>query len=151
MASIIPDYEYDIFISYRQKDNKGEKFKRDLQNNSSGLLYKSIAVLPFENMSKDSTQQYFSDGLTDGILNSLEHLKDLKVYARTKEFQASLEMEPKYALTHVWFADKTFDWLDKAYDERSNFLVWLQRDPRWGSIRSDKRYTELVRKVGLPT
>jgi len=26
MASIIPDYEYDIFISYRQKDNKGDKW-----------------------------------------------------------------------------------------------------------------------------
>jgi TolB-like protein/Tfp pilus assembly protein PilF len=63
------------------------KFKRDLQNNSSGLQNKSIAVLPFENMSRDSTQQYFSDGLTDGILNSLDHLTGLKVYARTSSFK----------------------------------------------------------------
>jgi hypothetical protein len=40
--------------------------------------------------------------------------------------------------------------LAKSYEEHSNFLVWLKVDPRWASIRSDKRYTELIRKVGLP-
>ena len=47
----------------------------------------SIAVLPFLNISKDSSQDYFSDGLTDGIQNSLAHLKGLKVCARTSSFQ----------------------------------------------------------------
>src|SRR5688572_28808776 len=47
----------------------------------------SIAVLPFVNMSNDTAQQYFSDGLTDGILNSLAHVKGLKVCARSSSFQ----------------------------------------------------------------
>jgi TolB-like protein len=47
---------------------------------------KSIAVLPFVNMTNDPDQQYFSDGLTEGILNSLAHRKDLKVPARTSSF-----------------------------------------------------------------
>ena len=47
----------------------------------------SIAVLPFVNMSNDSGQVYFSDGLTEGILNSLAHLKGLKVCARSSSFQ----------------------------------------------------------------
>ena len=46
--------------------------------------------------------------------------------------------------------DKAFHSLDKSYEERSNFLVWLKVDPRWAPIRSDKRYAELVRRVGLP-
>ena len=46
--------------------------------------------------------------------------------------------------------DKAFEWLNKAYDERSNWLVWLKADPRWAPLRTDKRYTELVNKVGLP-
>lgn len=46
--------------------------------------------------------------------------------------------------------DQTFLWLDKAFQERSNWLVWLETDPRWNSIRSDKRFAELVKKVGLP-
>ena len=48
---------------------------------------KSIAVLPFINMSNDSEQDYFSDGMAEEILNSLSHLKDLKVAGRTSSFQ----------------------------------------------------------------
>ena len=48
---------------------------------------KSIAVLPFLNMSNDPEQEYFSDGMAEEILNSLSHLKDLKVAGRTSSFQ----------------------------------------------------------------
>ena len=48
---------------------------------------KSIAVLPFVNMSNDSEQEYFSDGMAEEIINSLSHLKDLKVAGRTSSFQ----------------------------------------------------------------
>ena len=47
---------------------------------------KSIAVLPFVNMSNDTEQEYFSDGITEEILNSLAHVKDLKVAGRTSSF-----------------------------------------------------------------
>jgi TolB-like protein/Tfp pilus assembly protein PilF len=47
---------------------------------------KSIAVLPFVNMSSDEEQEYFSDGLTEEILNSLVKLKGLKVAGRTSSF-----------------------------------------------------------------
>ncbi len=48
---------------------------------------KSIAVLPFVNMSNDAEQDYFGDGIAEEILNSLVHLKDLKVAGRTSSFQ----------------------------------------------------------------
>src|SRR5688572_20832772 len=48
---------------------------------------KSIAVLPFVNMSNDPEQEYFSDGMAEEILTSLSHLKDLKVAGRTSSFQ----------------------------------------------------------------
>ncbi len=48
---------------------------------------KSIAVLPFVNMSNDPDQEYFSDGMAEEILNSLSHLKNLKVAGRTSSFQ----------------------------------------------------------------
>lgn len=44
---------------------------------------KSIAVLPFLNISNDPEQEYFSDGIAEEIINSLAHLKDLKVAGRT--------------------------------------------------------------------
>ncbi|MEO5782790.1 MAG: adenylate/guanylate cyclase domain-containing protein, partial [Ginsengibacter sp.] len=48
---------------------------------------KSVAVLPFVNMSNDPEQEYFSDGMAEEILNSLSHLKNLKVAGRTSSFQ----------------------------------------------------------------
>ncbi len=48
---------------------------------------KSIAVLPFVNMSNDPDQEYFSDGMAEEILNSLTHLKGLKVAGRISSFQ----------------------------------------------------------------
>ena len=48
---------------------------------------KSIAVLPFVNMSNDPEQEYFSDGMAEEILNSLTHLKELKVAGRLSSFQ----------------------------------------------------------------
>jgi TolB-like protein/Flp pilus assembly protein TadD len=47
---------------------------------------KSIAVLPFVNMSSDPEQEYFSDGLSEEILNLLAKVPGLKVIARTSSF-----------------------------------------------------------------
>jgi TolB-like protein len=47
---------------------------------------KSIAVLPFVNMSSDPEQEYFSDGISEEILNALARVKGLKVAGRTSSF-----------------------------------------------------------------
>jgi TolB-like protein/Tfp pilus assembly protein PilF len=46
----------------------------------------SIAVLPFVNLSGDASQDYFSDGLTEELLNSLAQINELQVAARTSSF-----------------------------------------------------------------
>jgi TolB-like protein len=46
----------------------------------------SIAVLPFANMSGDPDQEYFSDGISEELLNVLAKAKDLRVAARTSSF-----------------------------------------------------------------
>lgn len=46
----------------------------------------SVAVLPFVNMSGDKDQEYFSDGLTEELLNSLAEITELQVAARTSAF-----------------------------------------------------------------
>jgi TolB-like protein/class 3 adenylate cyclase/Tfp pilus assembly protein PilF len=48
---------------------------------------KSIAVLPFANLSDDKSTAYFSDGITEEILNALAQIPDLKVAARRSAFQ----------------------------------------------------------------
>jgi len=46
----------------------------------------SIAVLPFADMSPDHDQEYFADGITEELLNSLARIRDLRVSGRTSSF-----------------------------------------------------------------
>jgi TolB-like protein/Flp pilus assembly protein TadD len=46
--------------------------------------------------------------------------------------------------------DNAFDWLEKAYRQRSDLLVYLKVDPRLDPIRSDPRFVDLMRRVGIP-
>lgn len=46
--------------------------------------------------------------------------------------------------------DEAFAWLDKAYQEHSFWLMWIKMDPKVDSLRSDPRFTALMRRVGLP-
>ena len=47
------------------------------------VLDKSIAVIPFKNMSTDEENQYFADGQMEAILNHLTKIADLRVISRT--------------------------------------------------------------------
>lgn len=64
------------------------------------------------------------------------------------------EYVTSYAVALVYTAlgerDQAFAWLDRAVQERTHWLVWLNRDRRWDPIRADPRFRMLVRRVGLP-
>ncbi len=45
--------------------------------------------------------------------------------------------------------DQAFVWLEKGLAERSFQMQWLKVEPRWDNLRSDPRFTDLVRRVGL--
>jgi TolB-like protein/Tfp pilus assembly protein PilF len=59
---------------------------------------KSIAVLAFANMSADKDNEYFSDGVSEEILNALAQVKDLKVAGRTSSFYYKGRNEPLPAI-----------------------------------------------------
>ena len=60
----------------------------------------SIAVLPFVNMSGDKEQEYFSDGLSEELLNSLARINELQVAARTSSFYFKGEHEDLATIAH---------------------------------------------------
>jgi TolB-like protein/lipoprotein NlpI len=75
-------------------------------------------------------------------------LEELNALPRQNRYRTSYAV----ALVYCGMGDKdaTFRWLEEAYRERSHWLVWLKTDPRWNSVRSDPRFKDLVRRVGLP-
>jgi hypothetical protein len=47
--------------------------------------------------------------------------------------------------------DQAFAWLEKAYEQRSaGYLIFLSVEPRLDHLRSDPRFQDLVRRIGLP-
>jgi Flp pilus assembly protein TadD len=74
-------------------------------------------------------------------------LRQLDSLSRTQYVTAQA-----FALVHVALGqpDSAFAWLDKAVDERTHWLLWLNRERRWDPIRSDPRFRAITRRVGLP-
>ncbi len=46
--------------------------------------------------------------------------------------------------------DNAMNWLEKAYEERSNYLIYLNSNPIYDPIRSEPRFIELVKKMNFP-
>jgi len=65
------------------------------------IAEKSIAVLPFVNMSSDPEQEYFADGISEEILNALAQVNDLKVAGRTSSFAFKGKNEDLLAIGKV--------------------------------------------------
>jgi len=47
--------------------------------------------------------------------------------------------------------EQAFAWLERSYEERRQRMVWLNVDPLLEPLRSDPRFADLVRRVGLPS
>ena len=62
-------------------------WKGNSSRDSDAADARTVAVLPFANLSGDPEQEYFSDGMTEELLNVLARLPELKVAARTSVFE----------------------------------------------------------------
>jgi hypothetical protein len=47
--------------------------------------------------------------------------------------------------------EKALQWLEKAFEERSSFLIYSRWEPRLDPLRSDPRFQDLLRRIGFPT
>jgi adenylate cyclase len=77
----------------------GVWFSRARMGSSLSAPEKSIAVLPFENLSEDKANAYFAEGIQDEILTRLSKIADLKVISRTstQHYKSAPENLPEIA------------------------------------------------------
>jgi TolB-like protein/Tfp pilus assembly protein PilF len=96
-----------------------------------------VAVLPFENLSRDPDQEYFSDGLTDDIITELSRFKDLFVIARNSTFrykgqavdvrQLNKELGARYVLEgSVQRAGNTLRVTAQLLDAKDGTHLWAE-------------------------
>ena len=76
-----------------------------------------------------------------------------KVLADLNELFRQRQASPYYiAIIYAGLGEKeqAFGWLEKAYQERSRPLGGLKVNPVWDNLRSDPRFADLLRRIGLP-
>jgi TolB-like protein/DNA-binding winged helix-turn-helix (wHTH) protein len=78
----------------------GYSWFTQVRANSVSRHSRSIAVLPFADLSPDKDQEYFSDGLTEELINNLARISDLKVVARSSAFQYKGKNEDLRSIGH---------------------------------------------------
>ena len=74
-----------------------------------------------------------------------------EAHALLEELKARLGSEFEIALIHIGLGDidQAFEWLEKAYNKRDQYLLYLRVDPNMDTLRSDPRFANLLRRVGL--
>jgi hypothetical protein len=45
--------------------------------------------------------------------------------------------------------DQAFAWLEKAYEEKSSFVVSIASEPKWHPVRSDPRFQSILERIGF--
>jgi serine/threonine-protein kinase len=73
-------------------------------------------------------------------------LKEIEEMAKQRYISA-------YPIATIYAAlkdrDRAIEWLEKAYTERADWMVFLNVDPRWNGIKSDPRFVDLLRRMNL--
>ena len=76
----------------------------------------------------------------------------IKVLNQLLEFSKkgyTLSVQIAYVFSGLGDKDKAFEWLEKGYNEQNTQLGFLKVDPIWDNLRSDSRYTAMLKKIGL--
>ena len=76
-----------------------------------------------------------------------------KVIENLKE-RSKRSYVPPYAVAGIYIGlgdkQQAIDWLEKSYENREDAMTWLNSDPTLDDLRSEPRFQDLVRRVGLP-
>jgi serine/threonine protein kinase/Tfp pilus assembly protein PilF len=122
--------------AYEQEGKYGEAENALLKGKA--LLKDNVAL------AADLGHLYAVTGRKDQALKVIEELKALS----NQKYVSSYGIALIYvALNEV---DQAFQWLEKAYRERSDLLVYLKVDARVDKIRSDPRFKDLLKRLDLP-
>jgi TolB-like protein/DNA-binding winged helix-turn-helix (wHTH) protein/Tfp pilus assembly protein PilF len=95
-------------------------------------------------LSAGLAQAYALAGMKGDAEQALRNLLEKSKHSYVSPFDIAL------IYTALGNKDTAFDWLRKAVDERSTFLVYSKWEPRLDPLRSDPRFKQVLKQIGLP-
>jgi TolB-like protein/DNA-binding winged helix-turn-helix (wHTH) protein/Tfp pilus assembly protein PilF len=158
------DISWDIGVSLsfsRQYDRAIEQFQKIIEMDpnfvpahgglvqayqAKGMYEEAIAELKKANAGRAQVAYaYAVAGKRDEALKILDELKELSKQRYVSPFD--------FALIYMGLGDKdqAFEWLNKTYDENPYRISFLKVNSRFDSLRSDPRFTDLLRRMKLAT
>ena len=86
----------------------------------------------------------------NGTKGFWQKIIDLNKEGALKSGKDPNPLDMAWAYAELGESDEAFRWLEKLFEERKTDLVWLKVAPAWDNLRSDPRFQDLMRRVGLP-
>lgn len=156
------------FYLARRYDKAVEQLQRIIEMDPNFMAARSVlgSVLAQKGLHDEAIGEYQKVmDLLKGATAAETSVRALIAYTLAKSGQRSDSLHllnaviesgiaPPYLVAGIYTAlqdhDAAFEWLEKAYEQRDIQLVSLKVDPTLDGLRSDPRFTALVRRVGLP-
>jgi len=121
-------------LAYQQKGMFNEAFQETQKMRASKLSTEQMEQL---------RQAYVTSGYNGVVTTEIRLLKE-----RSRgQYESPAELARLCAT--VGQKDEAFEQLNKAYEARSDALIWIKVDPRYDNLRSDPRFSDLLKRVGL--
>ncbi len=154
-----------VYYYRREYDQAAEQFRKALELDPNfhaaqlglGSIYEAKRLYP-EALSAISTgRKAWASGIGRSFLGHTYALMGKQAEARAlcdelTKVSATRYIPPAYiALIHFALGEKDqgFEWLEKAYEQRSATLAYLKVNPRYDAVRSDPRFAVLLNRIGL--
>ena len=157
----------EMFYYARQHDRAIDQYRKTAELDAGFArtsLFTAMAYLAMSNPNRavDELQTGLrlapGDTIMEGVLGCAlaraGRRSDARDVLQTLETRAATQYVPPFTLAMIHIGldrpDPAFEWLERAFDERSSWLASLNIEPLLDPIRGDPRFAPLVRRVGLP-
>lgn len=111
------------------------------------IEHKTIAVLPFINISQNSEYEYFSDGITEEIINALSKIEQLRVISRTSSFYFKDKQTPIHTIASQLKAEVILEGSVRVVDDKvriSAQLIQVVGDIHFWSEKWDRKLVNIL-------